>query len=48
MFAITESHICTAVPPSVPATEMIHMSHLRTAQAVPEPPEAGKVFTEAS
>lgn len=47
-FAITESPICTAVPPSVQATEIIHKSHLRTAQAVPEPPLAGKVLPEAS
>ena len=47
-FAITESPICTAVPPRVQATEIIHISHLSTAHAVPEPPLAGKVFTEAS
>lgn len=46
--AITESPICTAVPPRVPATEIIHISPFNTAPAVPEPPEDGNTLPEAS
>lgn len=48
VFAITESHICTADVQRVQATEIIHKSHFKTAPAEPEPPAAGNVFTEAS
>lgn len=48
IFAITESHICTAVPPSVPATDIIHISHFTTAPAIPDPPVDGNRFIDAS
>lgn len=48
IFTITESHICTAVPPSVPATDIIHISHFTTAPAIPEPPVDGNRFIDAS
>lgn len=42
------SPLTTGAPPRVPATFINQESHFRIAPAVPEPPEAGKVFTEAS
>lgn len=46
--ALTESPILTATPHIVPATDMYHRSPLRMAPAVPDPPEEGNRFTEAS
>lgn len=46
--ARTESPISTATPQRVPATEINHISPFKTAPAVPDQPEAGNVFTEAS
>jgi hypothetical protein len=46
--ALTESHILTATEFKTHATEIYQRSHFNIAQAVPEPPVAGNVFTEAS
>jgi len=45
---LTLSHILTATHHKVQATEIYHKSHFIIAQAVQDPPEAGKVLTEAS
>lgn len=37
----------TATPPRVPATDIVHRSHLRIAPAVPDPPVEGHVFADA-
>lgn len=37
----------TATPPRVPATDTVQRSHFMIAPAVPDPHEAGNVFTEA-
>lgn len=46
--AIIESPTCTAVPHSVPITDMIYISPFITAPAVHDPPVVGNVFGEAS
>lgn len=46
--ARTMSPAVTAVPPSVPATDIVHRSPFKIAPTVPDPHEAGNVFTDAS
>ena len=43
-----QSPIFTATHPSVPTTDIFHRSHFSIAPAVPDPPEEGNMFEEAS